>query len=81
MSAISDLLKRLRRRGLTQSEIGRRTGIPQPRISRWENASPAGAADDALALMQLERELIAADAVITAAGDLDEGSNAQKEAV
>lgn len=51
------LLKRLRARGLSQSEISRRTSIPQPRLSRWESGDVATGADDALKLQELEREL------------------------
>lgn len=57
MSETSDLIKRLRGLKLSQSEIARRTGIPQPRISRWENASEPIAADDVLKLVRLEREV------------------------
>jgi transcriptional regulator with XRE-family HTH domain len=54
------LLKRLRGRGLSQSEISRRTSIPQPRLSRWESGDVATGADDALKLQALEQELDAA---------------------
>ena len=60
MSKTSDLIKRLRSSGLTQSEIARRTGIPQPRISRWENSEEPTAADDVLLLVALEEEVVAA---------------------
>lgn len=60
MSKTADLIKRLRSSGLTQSEIARRTGIPQPRISRWENADEPTAADDVLLLVALEAEVLAA---------------------
>lgn len=60
MSKTADLIKRLRGTGLTQSEIARRTGIPQPRISRWENADEPTAADDVLLLVALEAEVFAA---------------------
>lgn len=33
---IPTIIKRLRKRGLSQSAISRETGIPQPRLSRWE---------------------------------------------
>ena len=59
MSKTSDLIKRLRSAGLTQSEIARRTGIPQPRISRWENTDEPMAADDVLLLVALEVEVAA----------------------
>lgn len=52
------LIKRLRAMGLSQSEIFRRTGIPQPRLSRWENGEVAAGADDALRLQDLEAELV-----------------------
>jgi transcriptional regulator with XRE-family HTH domain len=57
MSNTTALIKRLRERKLTQSEISRRTGIPQPRISRWENGDTPDAADDALRLAALVAEL------------------------
>ena len=57
MNATSDLIRRIRKRGLSQSEISRRTGIPQPRLSRWENAAEGGAADDVLKLAALDAEL------------------------
>lgn len=59
-SATQALIKRLRARHLTQSEISRRTGIPQPRLSRWESGDVAAGADDALKLQALEDELAAA---------------------
>jgi transcriptional regulator with XRE-family HTH domain len=54
------LLKRLRARGLSQSEISRRTQISQPKLSRWENGDVADGADDALKLQALEKELAGA---------------------
>lgn len=57
MSATTDLLKRLRERGLTQTEISRRTGIPQPRLSRWANGDVPDAADDSLKLAELVTSL------------------------
>jgi len=59
MSATSDLLQRLLSRGLTQVAISRRTGIPQPRLSRWAAGDAANSADDALKLQQLEVDLAA----------------------
>lgn len=63
------LLKRLRgKHKLTQTEIARRTGIPQPTLSRWENDGVADAADDALKLAELEAalesEAVAADKAV-----------------
>lgn len=50
---ISTLLARLKAAGLSQMEIARRTGIPQPRLSRWfAGETPAGA-DDSLKLKAL----------------------------
>lgn len=68
MSGTTDLVRRIRARGLTQTEIERRTGIPQPRLSRWEAGKevPVGA-DDALRLAHLEAELIAEAAAQTLA--------------
>jgi transcriptional regulator with XRE-family HTH domain len=57
MSATCQLLQRLRQAGLTQFEIARRSGIPQPTLSRWENGEVAKAADAALKLKELELEL------------------------
>lgn len=49
-----DLLKRLREfHKLSQTEISRRTGIGQPKLSRWEAGSIGGAADEALKLAAL----------------------------
>lgn len=57
MSKITLLIKAIRASGLSQSEIERRTGITQPRISRWESGEVAAGADDALKLLELAREL------------------------
>lgn len=57
MHSTADLIKSLRAKGLTQSEISRRTRIPQPRISRWERGDAPESADDALRLHALEREV------------------------
>lgn len=58
MSETTDLIKRLRASGLSQSEISRRTGIPQPRLSRWESGVAPVGADDALKLDALVREVL-----------------------
>lgn len=55
-SPAQELLRRLRSR-LSQTEISRRTGIPQPTISRWEREGVADAADGALKLVELEAAL------------------------
>jgi len=57
MSETTDLIKRLRAAKLSQTEISRRTGIPQPRLSRWESGEVPDAADDALKLAALVAEL------------------------
>jgi len=54
---IPALIKKLRAAGLSQSEIFRRTGIPQPRLSRWENGkSIPPSFDDISRLMKLAEE-------------------------
>ena len=63
MSATTDLILDLRRLGLSQSEISRRTAIPQPRLSRWENGDTPDSADDALKLHALHAELAAVQPV------------------
>jgi Helix-turn-helix len=57
MSDTTELVRRIRAHGLTQTEIARRTGIPQPRLSRWENGDAPVGADDALKLHRLDAEL------------------------
>ena len=62
MSATTALILALRTTAkLSQSEIARRTGIPQPRLSRWENDEAPDSADDALKLHALHAELIGAE--------------------
>lgn len=58
-SATQAILRRLRER-FGQSELARKTGIPQPRLSRWESGDVPVAADDALKLQEFERMLAAA---------------------
>ena len=53
MSETTELIKRLRASGLTQTEIAKRSGIPQPRLSRWEAGDAPESADDALKLLAL----------------------------
>jgi transcriptional regulator with XRE-family HTH domain len=53
MRDTTELIKRLRDSGLSQTEISKRTGIPQSRLSRWENGGVPDAADDALKLKAL----------------------------
>lgn len=61
MSTTTDLIKALRATGLSQTEIARRTGIPQPRLSRWENGDTPDAADDALKLRALHEQVAKAE--------------------
>jgi len=60
METTQQLLKQLRARGLTQVEIAKRSGIPQPRLSRWEAGDAPAAADDALRLRKLHEEVAGA---------------------
>ena len=59
MDKIQDAIKSLRRT-LSQSEIARRTGIAQHKISRWESGSIPAGASDALKLIKLANEVAAA---------------------
>ena len=62
MSATTALILALRTTAkLSQSEIARRTGIPQSRISRWEAGEVPGSADDALRIARLHSELVSAN--------------------
>lgn len=53
MSKTIEIIRRLRALPMTQSEIARRTGIPQPRICRWEAGNIPRGADDSLKLADL----------------------------
>jgi transcriptional regulator with XRE-family HTH domain len=57
MSATTELIRELIATGLTQTEIGRQTGIPQPRLSRWLAGDTPAGADDALRLHALRDSL------------------------
>lgn len=57
MSQTTDLIRQLRQLPMSQSEISRRTGIPQPRISKWEADGAPQSADDALKLEGLLRQV------------------------
>lgn len=58
MSETTALITQLREGfKLSQSEIARRTGIPQPRVSRWAAGEVPDAADDSLRLKALVAEL------------------------
>lgn len=58
---ITEFIKRLRAAGLSQSEIARRTGIPQPRLSRWEAGEVPASAEDGLKLAALAEQLCPAE--------------------
>ncbi|AZV93568.1 hypothetical protein CBF45_07425 [Bordetella sp. J329] len=53
MNTASEIIKTLRSSGMSQSEIARKSGIPQSRISRWEAGMVPTGADDALRLAQI----------------------------
>lgn len=59
MSQIAALINRLTSApySLSQSEIFRRTEIPQPRLSRWASGYVPTGADDVLKLITLAKEL------------------------
>ena len=59
MDKIQDAIQSLRRT-LSQSEIARRTGIAQSKISRWEAGDIPAGASDALKLIELAKEVEAA---------------------
>ena len=58
MDKIQDAIRSLRRT-LSQSEIARRTGIAQHKISRWESGDIPAGASDALKLIKLAKEVAA----------------------
>ncbi len=58
MDKIQDAIQSLRRT-LSQSEIARRTGIAQHKISRWESGGIPAGASDALKLIKLAKEVAA----------------------
>lgn len=58
MEKIQDAIQSLRRT-LSQSEIARRTGIAQHKISRWESGDIPAGASDALKLVKLAKEVAA----------------------
>ena len=59
MDKIQDAIRSLRRT-LSQSEIARRTGIAQSKISRWEAGDVPAGASDALKLIELAQEVASA---------------------
>ena len=66
MDKIQDAIQSLRRT-LSQSEIARRTGIAQHKISRWESGDIPAGASDALKLIELAKEVAATDTTQEAA--------------
>jgi transcriptional regulator with XRE-family HTH domain len=63
MPTTTDLIRSMRATGMSQTEIARRTGIPQPRISRWEAGGAPESADDALRLKALHDEIVGPEVV------------------
>lgn len=70
MDKIQDAIQSLRRT-LSQSEIARRTGIAQHKISRWEAGGIPAGASDALKLIKLAAEI---DAPTPARGEAQEAA-------
>ena len=66
MDKIQEAIQSLRRT-LSQSEIARRTGIAQHKISRWESGGIPAGAFDALKLIKLAKEVAATDTTQEAA--------------
>jgi transcriptional regulator with XRE-family HTH domain len=58
MLSAAELIRELIAHGLSQSDIARATGIPQPRLSRWASDGAPIGADDALRLAQLHRTTV-----------------------
>ena len=56
MSKVTEIILRLQM-SMSQSEISRKTGIAQTKISRWASGASAAGADDALKLLALDQEL------------------------
>lgn len=57
MTTATELVQMLRDAGLSQSEIARRTGVPQHKISRWQAGNAPAGADDALKLLYLAKRI------------------------
>jgi len=56
MEQVQAVIRQLRA-SLSQSEISRRTGIVQSKISRWEAGNVAAGAEEALKLVALARQM------------------------
>jgi predicted XRE-type DNA-binding protein len=61
MQDVNSILERLQAAGLSQSEISRRTKIPQPRLSKWASGNVPKAASDAVLLARLADEVAPVD--------------------
>lgn len=57
MSQTTNMVKRLRQAGMSQAAIARNVGISQPTIAKWESGKAPKAADAAMKLQQLDREI------------------------
>lgn len=57
MATTKNNILALRSAGYSQTKIAELTGIPQPRISRWESGDVPASADDALKIAALVRGL------------------------
>jgi transcriptional regulator with XRE-family HTH domain len=57
MSKTASLIRDIRKTGLSQTEISKQTGIPQPRLSRWENGAVPAGADDAIKILAFSLKL------------------------
>lgn len=62
MQSTEQIIRDLRAAGLSQTEIARRTGVPQPRLSKWERGAVPESVDDALKLAALLEQVISESA-------------------
>lgn len=60
MSQTVNTVKRLRRAGMSQAAIASSAGISQPTVAKWEAGKVPKAADAAVKLQQLDRDMAAA---------------------
>lgn len=68
MSNVQQLINELRDSGLSQTEIARRIGSTQSRISRWQKRGVPVAVEDAAKLVALHSEVFAAELQINSHG-------------
>lgn len=59
MSQTTNMVKRLRQAGMSQAAIARKVGISQPTVAKWESGKAPRAAEAAVKLQQLDREIAA----------------------